>query len=120
MDWERIADLLRRSEFHPTRLLILMTLLLKGKMTFSELQRTLKLTPGNLGSHLSRLEEEGFVKQRRDVLRLRYVKIIELTEKGYIALIDYLSSLEEVLKRAKRGDFERGFSRRKSNPAEDL
>ncbi len=101
MDLEKIADLLRRSAFHPTRLLILIALLLNGKMTFSELQRTLKLTPGNLGSHLDKLEEEGLVRQRRDVLRLRYVKVIELTDKGYMALLDYLSSLEEVLERAK-------------------
>jgi len=49
----------------PTRLAIMLTLLLRGQATFSEIQGLLDLTSGNLGAHLERLERERYVRRFR-------------------------------------------------------
>ena len=49
----------------PVRLTIMLTLVLKGHSTFSDLQSLLGLTPGNLGSHLEKLEREDYVERLR-------------------------------------------------------
>ena len=86
----------------PVRLTIMLTLVLKGHSTFSDLQSLLGLTPGNLGSHLEKLEREGYVERLRCLRGLRYVTCYRPTQQGSLALGRVLrsaSSLWEILSR---------------------
>lgn len=80
----------------PTRLAIMLTLLLRGQATFSEIQGLLDLTPGNLGAHLERLETEGYVRRFRCLRGLRYVTCYRPTEKGAEAAGRILRSASEL------------------------
>lgn len=87
----------------PARLRIVVTLatLPDGdNLSFSRLQQLLGLTPGNLITHLRKLEEAGYVasvKSRRDGAARTAVY---LTHAGRAALDDYTAVLRQILDRA--------------------
>ena len=81
----------------PTRLSIMMLLYLNTKMKFTTLQKALKLTPGNLSSHLRKLEKEGAIKITKGFIQLRPATIVHITEKGVNDLREFLSNFKEVL-----------------------
>jgi len=83
---------------NPTRLAIMLLLAIKRKMYFSELQKALNLTPGNLGSHLRKLEEAGYVRTRKVFTRIRLLTLVMLREEGEIALLRHMSLLKEALR----------------------
>jgi len=82
---------------NPTRLAIMLMLAMRRKIYFSELQKALGLTPGNLGSHLKRLEEAGYVRIRKVLTRIRPLTLIVLKQEGEVALYSYLKDLKEAL-----------------------
>jgi len=85
---------------HPSRLAIMLILVMRGRTTFSELQQILGLTPGNLGSHLEKLEREGYVEKFRCLRGLRYLTCYRSTRRGSLALGRVLrsaSNLWEIL-----------------------
>jgi len=68
-------------------------------MKFTELQRILGLTPGNLSSHLRKLKEAGYVKVRKTfILELRTTTIIEITREGVEKLLEFTKSLRAILR----------------------
>jgi len=64
---------------------------------FTELQRLLGLSPGNLDHHLRRLSEAGYVKTRY-VLDLRPLKVVEITSLGAEVFREYAAGMRELLK----------------------
>jgi len=101
---EELTDVLRklaRSDpvlASPTRLAIMLLLAIRRKMYFSELQKALGLTPGNLGSHLRKLEEAGYVRTRKVLTRIRPLTLVVLLEEGEVALYRHLGLLREALR----------------------
>lgn len=81
----------------PTRLSIMMLLYLNTRMKFTTLQKALNLTPGNLSSHLRKLEKEGMIKITKGFIQLRPATVIHITEKGVNELREFLSNFKEVL-----------------------
>ena len=77
---------------NPTRFAIMLLLRIKRRMFFSELQKALKLTPGNLGSHLKKLEDAGYVKIRKVFTPIRILTMVSIS--------DYVDNLRKVLKTA--------------------
>ncbi len=84
------------SILQPTRFSIVVLLALEGKLSFREIQEALNLSPGNLGSHLKVLEEEGIIERGRCLRKLRYVYCYQLTEFGLRKLGAVLSVAHKV------------------------
>lgn len=86
-----------------TRPSIMLHLLITGSTTFSDLQKALNLTPGNLDSHLKGLKKTSLIRVRKGINRLRPRTIITLTDEGYVGTLNHIRALrramEEVLSR---------------------
>lgn len=87
---------------HERGRLAIMTLLAAHKeWAFQELKAELKMSDGNLVTHLRTLHEAGYVSITKEVLdrpQTRYA----LTAKGRKAFEEYLGLLEQIVKTARR------------------
>jgi len=82
---------------NPIRLAIMLHLLIAGSITFSDLQKALNTTPGNLDSHLRKLERARLVKIRKTIIGLRPRTLIMITEEGYVKTLRYIRSIRETI-----------------------
>lgn len=72
-----------------------MTLIHRNRRApFTWVKETLQLTPGNLDSHVSRLEEAGYLERGRMLTEDGFQVEVEITEKGDQAFEAYLDDLE--------------------------
>ena len=71
-------------------------------MTFARLRELLDETDGNLGAHLKKLEESGYIRVRKEFEDRKPVSWYSLTARGGGAVKSHLSALEELLGGAKR------------------
>ncbi|MEM3676387.1 MAG: transcriptional regulator [Thermoplasmataceae archaeon] len=79
------------------RLMILITLALNGKMTFSDLLAVTALGKGSLSNHLEKLNENGLIKVRT-VFRIDGPRLlVEITEEGLNAYRNYSAILEKLM-----------------------
>ncbi|WP_238882860.1 transcriptional regulator [Clostridium sp. YIM B02551] len=78
--------------------------LMTGEKTFKEVKEITKATDGNLSVQMSKMEEVGFIEVYKDFYdnkpRTRY----NLTEKGKDEFIDYVNTLENVIKQYSSKD----------------
>lgn len=74
----------------------MLLLYLHKRVGFTELQKLLQLTPGNLDHHVRKLEEVGYVKTRH-VLDWRPLKVIEISKVGAQSFRDYAVNLRILL-----------------------
>jgi DNA-binding MarR family transcriptional regulator len=84
----------------PARLRILVTLatLPEGDtLTFTRLQEMLELTPGNLVTHLRKLEEAGYLTSEKTGHGIWSVTTVALTNRGRAALDAYTTALRDLL-----------------------
>lgn len=81
----------------PVRLMIMMILRGTGEADFLYLQREGEFTQGNLSSHLSKLEEAGYVLIQKRFKGKRPLTVCSLTRKGEEALSVYSRSIAEAL-----------------------
>ena len=84
----------------PARLRIVATLatLPPGNaLTFTRLQEMLDLTPGNLITHLRRLEEAGYIEVEKTGNGVASRTSAALTNQGRAALDAYAAALRELL-----------------------
>ena len=84
----------------PARLRIVVTLaaLREGdSLSFPRLQRMLDLTPGNLITHLRKLEDAGYVVTEKSDAGPSAGTSIALTRAGRQALDDYTATLRGIL-----------------------
>ena len=84
----------------PARLRILVTLaaLRQGdSLSFPRLQRMLELTPGNLITHLRKLEDAGYIASKKDGAGPSSATSVTLTPVGRKALDDYTLTLRGIL-----------------------
>ncbi|MHA1676867.1 MAG: transcriptional regulator [Candidatus Njordarchaeales archaeon] len=96
---KKITSLMRTNRVlsEPTRLSIMILLFLNIRMKFTELQKILNLTPGNLSSHLKKLDEQGYIKIIKGFVQLKPATLIEITEKGANKLKIFMKDLKIVL-----------------------
>ena len=79
----------------PARLRIVATLAAlpeEETLSFTRLQELIGLTPGNLITHLRRLEDAGYIETAKSAHTS-----VALTSRGRTALEDYATSLRELL-----------------------
>ncbi len=80
-----------------TRLSIMLVLMIRKSITFSELYKILKISPSTLEEHLSKLAENGFIEKRKS-LENGYVRtVIRVTEKGLQRTLEYVKTMADVL-----------------------
>ncbi|HET6818425.1 MAG TPA: transcriptional regulator [Mycobacteriales bacterium] len=87
------------SVHQPNRLAILVVLREAGRADFGYLKQTLGLTDGNLGRHLSSLEEAGLVELSKGFEGRRPRTWAKLTPKGRRALDAELVAMRRLLQR---------------------
>ena len=67
------------------------------EMVFPRLREMLGMTAGNLSTHLSRLEEAGYVSQSKTFTGRTPATYLALTTRGRAAFEEYTRALREVL-----------------------
>jgi len=84
----------------PARLKImasLMTLEPGEQVDFVYLRKILKLTDGNLGAHLAKLEVAGYVKIEKTFIARKPRTFINVTGKGHDAFSEHLAALKQII-----------------------
>jgi DNA-binding MarR family transcriptional regulator len=88
----------------PVRLRLMVTLatLPEGdNLSFTRLQELIGLTPGNLITHLRKLEDAGYVQTSKSGSGVNALTTVALTHDGRIALERYTAVLRQLLDTAE-------------------
>jgi DNA-binding MarR family transcriptional regulator len=83
------------------RLGIMSTLMVNEWVDFKSLKEMLDITDGNLASHLSALEKQGFIEVSKGFVGRKPNTKYKATDKGKEAFRKHLDYLEELLKKNK-------------------
>lgn len=89
--------LLDRVIHERVRLAVMSMLAASPELSFTELRETLKLTDGNLTSHLRTLQEAGYLAVTKAYHDSRPLTTCSLTPAGRRAFADYLARLEAIV-----------------------
>lgn len=81
---------------------ILAALMPEIQVTFSYLKDALDLTDGNLGAHLHKLEEVGYVTITKTFVQNKPQTYVAATEAGRRAFIEHSAALREILESSQR------------------
>jgi DNA-binding MarR family transcriptional regulator len=79
------------------RLAVLSILLSAEKAEFNYLKEATGTTDGNLSTHLSKLEQEGYITVKKSFKGKKPLTTCSLTEKGRGAFSRYLKVLEDYI-----------------------
>ena len=72
------------------------------ELDFVYLRKLLDLTDGNLGAHLAKLEEAGYVKVKKTFIARKPRTFIIATGKGRDAFEEHLIALKQIINAKKR------------------
>ena len=67
------------------------------ELDFVYLRKLLDLTDGNLGAHLAKLEEAGYVKVKKTFVARKPRTFITATGKGRDAFVEHISALKQII-----------------------
>ena len=81
----------------PARLLVMVHLYVVDNADFTYLMRQTDLTWGNLSSHMSKLEEVGYIEVTKEFKGKRPNTMLKLTDQGREAFKTYRSRILEIL-----------------------
>ena len=81
----------------PARLMVMTSLYVVESADFVFLVNLTGLTWGNLSSHLSKLEEAGYITIDKQIVGKRVNTMVSLTEEGRRAFKEYKQQMKEVL-----------------------
>jgi DNA-binding MarR family transcriptional regulator len=81
----------------PARLMILAYLASVSTADFTFLLKQTGLTRGNLSTHISRLENEGYVKVNKEFVDRVPRTLYKLTESGRTAIDDYRHKMRQII-----------------------
>ena len=90
-----LADI-NRTIHSPARLMVMTYLYSVESADYIFLQNLTGLTWGNLSSHLSKLESEGYVAIKKEILGKKPHSMVFLTEAGREAFRSYKQSIQQV------------------------
>ena len=88
----------------PVRLRImssLVTLEPGEQIDFTYLRDLLKLTDGNLGAHLTKLENAGYVSIEKTFVARKPRTFIRVTGKGRDAFADHVAALKQIIRKSQ-------------------
>ncbi len=69
-------------------------------VTFSDLQQSIEATNGNLGAHLAKLVEAGYLKEEKRFEGRRPQSRYQLTRAGRTALTRHVAALQALIERS--------------------
>ena len=72
------------------------------EIEFVYLRKLLNLTDGNLGAHLAKLEEAGYVKIKKTFVARKPRTFITATGKGRDAFEEHISALKQIIGERKK------------------
>ena len=98
---EHLAIKLDKILHQKARLGIMSILMVSQEAEFNNLKEKLRLTDGNLSTHLSLLEKEKFIKIKKKFIKKKPKTICQITETGRKAFEEYLSNLEKIIRDIK-------------------
>lgn len=81
----------------PARLMIMSYLYVVESADFIFLRGQIGLTWGNLSSHISKLEDAGYVAVEKEFVGKKPHTMLSLTDKGRIAFREYRQNIKQVL-----------------------
>ena len=71
------------------------------ELSFTEMRDTLKMTDGNLTTHIRTLQEAGYVSVTKSFQNNRPLTTCSLTSAGKKAFTGYINLLEEIIQQTK-------------------
>ncbi|UCH04326.1 MAG: transcriptional regulator [Candidatus Thorarchaeota archaeon] len=80
----------------PGRLQIMTKLYVVEEADFIFLMRQTGLTWGNLSSHISKLEDEGYIEVRKEFLGKKPHTVLKMTPGGRKALEEYRAAINKI------------------------
>ena len=83
------------------RLAIMSMLAASPELSFTELRDTLKMTDGNLTTHIRTLQEAGYVSVTKSFQNNRPLTTCSLTSSGKKAFTSYINLLEQIIQQSK-------------------
>ena len=95
-DFDRLDKLIHEKG----RLAIMTLLAARPNWPFQDLKAELKMSDGNLITHLRALHQAGYIASRKEILTRPQTRY-ELTERGRKAFQNYLHVLEEMVRSTK-------------------
>jgi DNA-binding MarR family transcriptional regulator len=84
----------------PVRLRImaaLMTLTQETRISFNALKAVLKVSDGNLGGHLFKLEEAGYIQVEKTFVHKKPQTYLAVTTRGRVAFGEHVEALRQIL-----------------------
>ena len=82
----------------PARLMIIANLYVVKEVDFIFLKNQTEMTWGNLSSHLSKLEDAGYVNVNKELAGKKIKTRISLTDEGRTAFREYRQKMDNFLK----------------------
>lgn len=76
-------------------------LIVNESLDFTSLKESLDVTDGNLSSHIASLEEEGYVKVKKEFVGKKPQTTYSVTAAGRRAFTDHLDALEKLIKQTQ-------------------
>jgi DNA-binding MarR family transcriptional regulator len=67
------------------------------RMDFATLRDLLDLTDGNLGAHLAKLEEAGYLRLQKEFVERKPRTFLSVTAKGRAAFEEHVTALKSIL-----------------------
>lgn len=92
-----IQDLNKAFE-NRVRLGIMSILMVNDSMDFNRMKELLNVTDGNLASHISALEKEGYLHVKKEFVGKKPLTTYSATKVGTKAFEDHLNALEKLIK----------------------
>ena len=83
------------------RLGIMSILMIHEKVDFNTLKETLKLTDGNLASHLRALENKKYIEYSKGFAGRKTQTFYKTTKLGKQAFTEHINALEQLIKEQK-------------------
>ena len=83
------------------RLAIMSMLAASPELSFTELRDALKMTDGNLTTHIRTLQEAGYISVTKSFQHNRPLTTCSLTASGKKAFTNYINLLEEIIQQTK-------------------
>lgn len=80
------------------RLGLMSVLMVNDSVDFSTMKEMLDITDGNLASHVSALEKEGYIHVKKEFVGKKPLTTYSATKVGMKAFNEHLDALEKLLK----------------------
>lgn len=83
------------------RLGIMSALIVNESLDFTSMKESLDVTDGNLASHIASLENEGYIKVKKEFVGKKPLTTYSATASGRRAFTDHLDALEKLIRKTQ-------------------